>query len=302
MNLALPWYLLFTYRDEGACKHVTGYSIDQETGKMASLSHFLAQNPALKTHKEVISDSNCPGVKNVSSRLFEHTLQLQAYIAHYNELLLQSCPTAETPSSEHGSQARVGERPDNKIGREEMKTAKVNAQPGMQLAKSMNKMGASLSEAFTACTAQTNASREKTAKQFEKNQAGMNLQKELSRHEDKIRRQVKDWRATQQGLIAHNMDLLKQINLLFEDAAERKIQIALLIAEMNKIKSEPVPPEVSDVSQADKELLASFKATFEQIPLPEVNAEVQVQIQAPLVLDVLDDNLRGGDALPKHVL
>jgi len=265
---------------------------------MISLSSFLQQNPQHTTHKHVTSDPNCPGVKNVSSRLFEHTLQLQPLIAHYNDLLLLSCPTTETPSSEQGSEEQKGERPDNKIGREEMKQAKANAQPGMLLAKSMKNMGASLSEAYTACTAQTNASREKTAKQIEKNQAGMNLQKELSRHEEKIRRQIKDWRATQQGLIAHNMALLSQMNLLFEDAAEKKKQIALLLAEMTKIKSEPIPPEVSDVSQGDKELLASFKAIFEQIPLPEVNAEVQVQIQAPLQAPIV---LRGGDKHP-HVL
>lgn len=243
-----------------------GSTVDRECAKMVALSNFMDKNPQHTTHKEVVADINCPGYKDASAKLFTACIELKSYIAKYDEVLLLSSPITTTAASSSG-QTPERERDNGKLGRGEMKEAKIAAQPGNQLAKSMQGMGKALSTAFADCTNKTNISREKTASIAEKTQAGINYQKELLRHEEKVRRQVKEWRASQQLLISNLMSLLDKMPLLYEDPVERKSELAKSVAEMKSIQSQVCPPEVLDVTPADKALLASFKATFEFVPL-----------------------------------
>ena len=127
---------------------------------MVALSHFLTMNPQHTTQKDVVADTNCPGHKDVSLKLFNACIELKAYVVKYDEVLKLSCPITTTAASSDQTPER--ERDNGKLGRGEMREAKIAAQPGNQLAKSMQGMGKALSTAFAQCTAQTNLSREKT--------------------------------------------------------------------------------------------------------------------------------------------
>ena len=132
----------------GMCTRLSGQLIDTETWRIVSLSHFLSipEHLHLKTVQDVLAHSNCPNQNNISVKLFHQTLLLLAYVLKFDELLDNSCPTTDTSPEKEGEKAAKGGREGNKVGRNELKDAKIAAQPGMQMAKSMTGLGVALSK------------------------------------------------------------------------------------------------------------------------------------------------------------
>ena len=280
------------FATERMCTHLDGQTIDVETWKVVALSHFLS-NPLhlhLKTKEEVLAHPNCPNANNISAKLFHHTQQLLGYVRHFDELLKISCPTEATGEATPGKKG--GEREGGALGRQELKEAKIAAQPGMQMANSMKTMGKSLSLTFEKSNEQTITSREKVA-------AGLLYHKELVRQEDKIRRLKQEWENVKNSKLAHKLAMIVQMDKMYSDVTKRELQIAKVVAEMDFIESEQMPPEMLESSPSDKVFLDSLKATFEakqpvpvaHVVLPVGNVEVDAGMGAAdgvVVVDVAD--------------